>query len=54
MTKEMALTLIDNHKNKLTNPVDMLEWTWLRVIINQLTDDEWYKLIEKARPTLEC
>jgi len=41
MSKDEALKTIDEYKNKLINPVDMLCWTWLRVIINQIPDDEW-------------
>lgn len=41
MTKTEAVALIDAHKNKLINPVEMLDWTWLRVIINQIPDDQW-------------
>jgi len=48
MTKEEALTLIDGHKNKLINPVEMLEWTWLRVIILNLDETEWFRALGKA------
>lgn len=48
MTKAEALALIDNHKNKLIDPVEMLRWTWLRVIIDQLKDDEWQALVNEA------
>ena len=33
MTKADAIKLIDDHKNKLVDPVALLHWTWLRVII---------------------
>ena len=52
MTRSQALALIDAHKNQLLNPVDMLHWTWLRVIINQMTDDEWNAVVEKAAEVL--
>lgn len=52
MTRPQALTLIDAHKNQLINPVEMLHWTWLRVIINQMTDEEWNALVEKAAEVL--
>lgn len=48
MTKEEAIALIDNHKNKLINPVEMLDWTWLRVTINQLPDEIWEKALDDA------
>ncbi len=48
MTKEEAVALIDAHKNKLINPVEMLHWTWLRVIIYQMTDEEWERAVAKA------
>ncbi len=41
MTKQHALDLIDKHKNALVNPVEMLHWTWLRVIVLQIPDIEW-------------
>ena len=52
MTKLEALILIDNHKNKLLNPVEMLHWTWLRVIIAQLSDEAWNAGIEDATAIL--
>jgi hypothetical protein len=41
MTKIEALRLIDEHKNGLVNPVEMLDWVWLRVIIQEIDDDVW-------------
>lgn len=41
MTKSEALALIDAHKNKLINPTEMLQWTWLRVIILQISQEDW-------------
>jgi hypothetical protein len=49
MTREEALALIDGHKNKLINPVEMLHWTYLRVIINSFTEGEWETAAEKAQ-----
>lgn len=43
---------IDAHKNQLINPMEMLHWTWLRVIINTMTDDEWNRVVEKAAEVL--
>lgn len=48
MNREEALALIDTHKNALIHPVEMLHWTWLRVIINQFTEDEWETAVNKA------
>jgi hypothetical protein len=48
MTKTEALNMIDAHKDKLVDPVQMLHWTWLRVIINQISDDDWEKYVESA------
>jgi hypothetical protein len=53
MTKSEALKLIDDHKNKMINPMEMLQWTWLRVIILKIEDDEWEDLIERAIATME-
>lgn len=48
MEKEEAIRMIDEHKNKLVHPVDLLHWTWLRVIVNAATDDEWAELNLRA------
>jgi hypothetical protein len=50
--KEEALKLIDDHKNKLINPVEMLHWTWLRVIILKIPDDQWDAYVGQATETL--
>lgn len=52
MTKEEALKLIDDHKNKLISPVEMLAWTWLRVIILGITDGAWEEYVERAANVL--
>ena len=52
MTKNQALMVIDNHKNKLIDPLEMLDWTWLRVIINEIPDDQWNKATDRAVVTL--
>ena len=52
MRKQEALDLIDVHKNKLINPVEMLHWTWLRVIILTTTDKEWEELVGRAMEIL--
>lgn len=48
MTKDDAIKMIDAHKNLLVNPIDMLHWTWLRVIILQIPDDQWNIYVEDA------
>jgi hypothetical protein len=52
MTKQEALQLIDDHKNKLVNPVTMLHWAWLRVIILQIPDEAWEQYREQAQAIL--
>jgi hypothetical protein len=52
VTKAEALKLIDDHKNVMINPVAMLHWTWLRVIILNITDDQWEQAVGKATETL--
>jgi hypothetical protein len=41
MTKSEALALIDDHKSTLLDPVEMLQWTYLRVIIHNIPDNQW-------------
>lgn len=52
MTKAEALKLIDDHKNELVDPVKTLHWTWLRVTILQIPDDEWNAYLTKAAEVL--
>lgn len=52
MSKEEALKLIDDHKNKLINPIDLLNWTWLRVTIAQLSDEAWEACTKDAATIL--
>ena len=52
LLKEEALELIDRHKNSLLDPADMLHWTWLRVIVSQLTKEEWEGAMQRALPHL--
>ena len=52
MTKREAIDLIDGHKNALLDPVEMLHWTWLRVVINQIPDDAWEAYLEGAAVVL--
>lgn len=48
MTKDEAIELIDKNKNELINPVEMLRWTWLRVIILNITEEQWNTALTKA------
>jgi hypothetical protein len=50
--KDKVLKMIDDHKNKLINPVEMLDWTWLRVIILKIEADEWEELVGRAVETM--
>lgn len=52
MRKAEAIAMIDNHKNALLHPVEMLHWTWLRVIINNLPDEQWEAALGKAVETM--
>jgi len=52
MRKAEAIELIDNHKNKLVDPVAMLHWSWLRVVLHSLPEKEWDAAVEKAVETL--
>lgn len=53
MTKEQALKLIDDHKNNLINPVEMLKWSWLRLIIHKMSEKDWQKSFERALEEME-
>ena len=52
MTKAEALELIDNHNNQLLNPIEMLHWTWLLVIILGITDGAWEEYVDRATKVL--
>lgn len=43
-----AIAMIDAHKNRLLDPVEMLNWTWLRVILDNIGDDCWDYACERA------
>ena len=47
MNKIDALQLIDYHKNRLTNTVELFNWMCFREIILNLTDDEWNIALER-------
>lgn len=42
------IKMIDDHKNKLVDPVELLNWTALRVILNLISPDEWEELNLRA------
>lgn len=48
MEKATALEMIDAHKNKLLHPVEMLQWTYLRLIVLSIPDEEWTKYVALA------
>lgn len=54
MTKAEALLLIDKHKNALVNPTEMLAWTWLRVIVLQISEDDWLGYEHEAAEVLSA
>jgi hypothetical protein len=47
MERDEAVKLIDDHKNKLIHPVEMLHWTRLRVIINNIEPAAWDAAVTK-------
>lgn len=53
MRKEEAVALIYEHKNrKIINPVELLHWTWLYVIVSNLSDEAWEAALEKGMEVL--
>ena len=48
MTKNQALKMIDDHKNKMTDPLEMLDWAWLRVIVSEIPDVHWEYATDRA------
>ena len=48
MNQEQAVKLIDDHKNKLVDPVAMLQWVALRVIVNNVDKDAWAAAADRA------
>jgi hypothetical protein len=47
-TKQEALDLIDEHKNRLVDPVAMLRWTILRVTILEIPEGQWDEATYRA------
>lgn len=52
MDQAKAIELIDRHKNILVHPVELLNWTWLRVILNSISPDEWEELNSRANEVM--
>ena len=52
MTKAQALTIIDYQKDGAREPMELLNWTWLRVIINQIPNEDWERYVEAAAEVL--
>jgi hypothetical protein len=52
MTKQEALELIDYHKNKLIDPIEMLKWSWLRLLILKIDDNKWNDLMKDIEDTI--
>jgi hypothetical protein len=50
MAKEDVIAMINAYMNSrdLIDPVELLQWTWLRMIITQIPDNEWKCYVEKA------
>lgn len=45
--RDDCIKLIDDHKNTLINPVEMLHWTQLRVILNNIEPAAWVAAVRK-------
>ena len=54
MTRAQAITAIDETKNRLINPVEMLRLTWVRVILAHLTDEEWERALIASHSVLSA
>lgn len=52
MTKEEAIAFIDERKNKIIDPVVMLNYAWLRLIILNININHWNAALGKAEDTL--
>jgi hypothetical protein len=50
--KEDALKMIDGLNRKIINPVEMLDWVTLRVIILQIPKRDWEIYRELAKDLL--
>ena len=52
MTQNEALDLVDDHKNHILHPIEILKWTWLRVIILNIDPTSWDVAQTKAQEIL--
>ena len=52
MLKEEALEMLEKHRDSLTDPCDVLHWTWLRTILLYVTEEEWRRAMQRALPAL--
>ncbi|MGH2638454.1 MAG: hypothetical protein ACRDF4_04130 [Rhabdochlamydiaceae bacterium] len=52
MDKQLAIQMIDAHKNTLIDPVELLNWVWLRVIILSITPQAWEQAVGIATEVL--
>lgn len=52
MDRQEFIRLIDEHKNKLIDPVEMLKWTWFRIIVLNLTDEAWDAAVVRFNETM--
>ncbi len=41
MDKDTAIEMIDQIKGSMINPVEMLNWIWLRMIIKEIPQEQW-------------
>lgn len=48
MTKDEALALIDKAKEGVIDPVVLLNWVWLRLIILKIDVDAWDEACYRA------
>lgn len=48
MTKIDTIRIIDDQLRNETDPMKLLNWSWLRVIINQIPNMAWERYVEKA------
>jgi hypothetical protein len=52
MTKDEVLTLIHSRVKVIVDPVELLNWTWLRVIILQIPETDWARYVSVAEGIL--
>ncbi len=53
MTKEKAIELVTRQNGQAgIGPEDMLSWTWLRLILTDISDKEWERATVSALKSL--